>query len=76
MEIKMTNNKLSTHPFAQIATADIAQVSGGNLIQVPDFKVVTMKHPEDGISYVFDEDGHVTTMAIGEEGGHDLPPAM
>lgn len=75
----MTNTKLSTHPFAQIATADIAQVSGGNLIRVPDFKVVTMRHPEDGISYVFDEDGDgpiVTTMAIGEEGGHDLPPTI
>jgi hypothetical protein len=72
----MTNTKLSTHPFAQIATADIAQVSGGVPVRRPDLKLVTMAIPEDGVSYVFDEDGHVTTQAIGEEGGHDLPPAF
>jgi hypothetical protein len=72
----MTNTKLSTHPFAQIATADIAQVSGGVPVHRPDLKLVTMAIPEDGVSYVFDEDGHVTTLAIGEEGGHDLPPAF
>jgi len=75
----MTNTKLSTHPFAQIATADIEQVSGGIPVPRPDLKLVTMAIPEDGVSYVFQEDGNgpiVTTLAIGEEGGHDLPPTI
>ena len=75
----MTNTKLSTHPFAQIATADIAQVSGGVPVRRPDFKVVTMAIPEDGVSYVFQEDGDGpihTTLALGEEGGQDLPPSF
>ena len=75
----MTNTKLSTHPFAQIATADIEQVSGGVPVRRPDLKPVTMAIPEDGISYVFQEDGDgpiYTTMALGEEGGQDLPPSF
>lgn len=83
----MTNTKLPAHPFAQINSADVAQVSGG--ILPPDFKVVTMKYPEDGISNLTDEGGMIskiagedgtgpifTTLATGEEGGHDLPELM
>jgi hypothetical protein len=84
MEIKIMNTKLPAHPFAQIATTDIEQVSGG--VPVGDFKLVTMRHPEDGISTLTDEGGVIskpslesgdgpifTTMAVGEEGGHDFP---
>lgn len=81
----MKNTKLAAHPFAQIASTDMAQVSGGTL----DFKQVTMKYPEDGISNLLEESGDLTkiagedgtgpiftTQAIGEEGGHDLPELM
>lgn len=83
----MTNTKLTAHPFAQIDSADVAQISGG--ILPTDFKVVTMKYPEDGISSLTEEGGMIskiagedgtgpifTTLATGEEGGHDLPELM
>lgn len=78
----MKNTNLTAHPFAQLAAADVAQVNGGNL---GEFKLVTMKTPEDGISDVMSEGGVLTTaigedgngpvqttMAVGEEGG-DFP---
>jgi hypothetical protein len=74
MEINMNNTKLATHPFAQISSADIEQVNGGN--RIPNFKAVTMAYPEDGISNIFTEDGNgpiYTTLAIYEDGGSDLP---
>ncbi len=69
----MMNTKLPVHPFAQITTADIEQVSGG--LTSGDFKLVTMKQPEDGVGTVtklIDETGTgpiFTTLAVGEEGG-------
>lgn len=76
----MNTTKLSAHPFAQLASADIEQVSGGDL--KGSIKQVTLKIPEDGISSLrseggaftmaIGEDGNApiyTTMAIGEEGG-------
>ena len=73
-------NKHTAHPFAQLALADVEQVNGGSLSG--DFKLVTMKVPEDGIddgkvfTTALGEDGNgpiYTTQAMGEEGG-DLPP--
>lgn len=58
------NTKLATHPFAQIESSYIEQVSGGG---VP-FKFITFGINEDGDGPIY------TTMATGEEGGHDLPP--
>jgi hypothetical protein len=65
MEIKIMNTKLPAHPFAQIATTDIEQVSGG--VPAGNFKFVTFGYDEDGEGPIF------TTLALGEEGGHELP---
>lgn len=74
------NTKHTAHPFAQLASADVEQVNGGSL--PGDFKLVTMKVPEDGVgdgkvfTTALGEDGNgpiYTTQATGEEGG-DLPP--
>lgn len=83
----MKNTQLTAHPFAQIASADMAHISGGTLSL--DIKQVTLKIPEDGISNLLEESGDITkiagedgsgpiftTQAIGEEGGHDLPELM
>lgn len=76
----MINTKPTAHPFALLASADVEQVNGGSL--KGDFKLVTMKVPEDGIddgkvfTTALGEDGNgpiYTTQAVGEEGG-DLPP--
>ena len=79
----MNTTKLTAHPFAQLASADVEQVSGGYL--KGEIKQVTLRIPEDGISDLRSEGGAFTTavgedgpgpvqttMAVGEEGG-DFP---
>ncbi len=60
----MTNTKLAAHPFAQLTTTVAEQVSGG--IYPTSSKFITFGIGEDGTGPIY------TTLAIGEEGGHDF----
>lgn len=60
----MTNTKLAAHPFAQLATAVTEQVSGG--FYPTNSKFITFGIGEDGTGPIY------TTLAVGEEGGHDF----